>query len=380
MSKQGISELRREFKINSAAIQMNEIYNVYLKKDNKAIIHQKLDYFERLGSEEQELYFKNFKKVLSGVSDKVLFQLDFLPVQGEYEDTMQGMLYKSIKEDKLIFKEECDKIVDKISQNYKYDNDIVITFVRFEYLKSVQNLEDTMNAFKFILCSINKVDIPKKVMQFDFLNKEFKASSSIEMTINLDSPLDGFMFPSFMNNYMNLNKLVYHTSKPKEINEDFIKNVLNCHMVKTAEEEKEEFTAILKGVVGEKVSPNVIQNVYEKLSQKVEQQDDEEEVTVTNREVKNVLEESGVEGAEKLENVYEDVLGDTEYDFKVKNIIPKMSSKSIKISNEDMSLSITPNQLKNVKKIRDKEGKTCLLIKLNEDITIEGFELEIEDL
>lgn len=83
--------------------------------------------------EKRELYLNNFKKVLTGTFDSKIFELDFKNMnEEESEENTQHILYAALSSEERI-NEYADKIVNRISQNYNYDTDIVITFTRAEY-------------------------------------------------------------------------------------------------------------------------------------------------------------------------------------------------------------------------------------------------------
>ena len=83
MNKSDLAGIRKEFKLENELLKVGQIYSVYLKKDNQAIIHSQLEYFDRMDNEKQELYLKNFKKILSGALDTRLFELDFAHTDNE---------------------------------------------------------------------------------------------------------------------------------------------------------------------------------------------------------------------------------------------------------------------------------------------------------
>ncbi|MBC2581652.1 DUF4317 domain-containing protein [Clostridium sp. DJ247] len=399
MNKKDLADLRKEFKLSSYMMPIKEIYSVYLKKDNGEIITKELSYFEMMDVEKKELYLENFKKVLTGTIDTKIFELDFKKVLNEntnndevaltnnIEASTQNILYQALSSGESIV-EYADKIVDKVSKNYTYDTDIVINFVKAEYYKgnkkrnkeADESIDDYVQAIEFILCSINKVDVPKKVLKFDYTEMTFKPNSALDITINLKSPLDGFMFPSINGGYIDVNKVMYYSSKAKQLNFTFVEDVLNCGVKPTAIEEKESFNAILNNVVGDKIKPETMQEIYERINEKLEEDiDEEEEPTIDMKEIKDILEFSGIEQTEALESVFEEVCGGN-YDFKVKNIIPDFESRSIKIENETTNITITPRELGAIKQVVNKEGRKCLLIELSDDVELNGFKLETEEI
>jgi hypothetical protein len=342
MNKKDLADLRKEFKLNSYMMPIKEIYSVYLKKDNGEIITKELNYFEMMDMEKRELYLNNFKKVLTGTIDAKIFELDFkmansTQAQNEVAAThsidmpelenlhitnnqsvenesgfisTQTILYNALSSGQSIV-EYADRVVEKIAKNYTYETDIVINFVKAEYFKgnkkrkeeAEEAIDDYVQAIEFVLCSVNKVDIPKKVLKFDYAEMAFKPNSALDTVINLNSPLDGFMFPSFNSDYVDVNKIIYYSSKAKQMNTVFVEEILDCGIKPTGIEEKESFNAILNTVVGDKIKPETMQEIYERINEKIELHDEEEveeEPTVDMKEIKKVLEESGIEETESF--------------------------------------------------------------------------------
>ena len=392
MNKKDLADLRKEFKVSTYMLSVKEIYSVYLKKDNKAIIMKELNYLDMMDVEKRELYLENFKKVLSGPIDSKIFELDFMAQDpgndAESADNAQSVLYNCLRSGESIV-EYADKLVEKIAENYNYEMDVVINFVKAEYLKGNRNrseeadesVDDHVQAVEFILCSINKVDAPKKVLKFDYSELTFKPSSAIDVELNLKTPLDGFMFPSIGGDFVDVNKIIYYSSTAKQMNVSLVENVLGCNLKPNAVEEKESFNAILHTVVGGRIKPETMQEIYEKINEKLEfaDEEDEEEPTVNMKEITRVFESSGIEKTEMVEAAFEEICGG-DYEFKVKNIIPAFESKSIKIENENTNVTITPRDLSSVRQVIDKKGKKYLLIELTEDVEVNGFKLENEEL
>lgn len=386
MNKKELADLRKEFKLETYMLNINEIYNLYIKKDNKAIIFDELRLFDQLDEEMRELYLKNFKKVLTGTIDTKIFELDFNI--GEEENDTQRILFDLIKtKDAEGFTNEASKIIGKIIENCNFETDVVVTMIKAEYLKgnrkrreeAEEAIDDVVQAFNFVLCSVNKIDIPKKALRFDFRHKEFSVNSVHDSIINLASPLEGFMFPILTSGETDVNKVLFNNPKPKEIDIAFIEGVLNCSLKMNAEAEKDTFTTILQTAIGETIKPEVIQDIYERINEKAIVMEELDEVpTVSFNDVKTILESCGVGNTNELERAY-DTFVDKNYDFKVQNILPDFNSKSIKITNETANITLTPKELNSIRQVKDKNGRKCLLIELTEDVVIDGFKLETEE-
>jgi len=390
MNKKELANIRKEFKLDSGMLKIEEIYSVYLKKDNvqidyEPIIHSEFNHFESMDMDKKELFLGNFKKVLTGALDTKIFELDFQNV--EEEDNTQKFLSGAIKaSDKEEIKSHINKVITKIAANYKYETDVVITFIKAEYwlgsshvnIDADESIDDAVQAFNFILSSVNKIDIPKRTLKFDYTDKEFKANSVLDSVINLNAPLEGFMFPSLTSGYTDINKILYYASKPKELNISFIENVLNCGFKFTAEDEKNCFGDILKSIIGDKIKPELMQDIYANIFELSEQFEEGEHPILGANDVKNILNNCGAEIIGDIETAFEETCG-SKYDFKINNIVPDFNSKSIKITSEIANITLTPKDLNSVKQVRNKDGRRCLLIELEDDIVIEGFKLETEE-
>ena len=390
MNKKEISDIRKEFKLDSSMMKIQEIYSVYLKKDNveidlKPVIHSEFDYFDRMDMDKKELFLGNFKKVLTGALDTKIFELEFQNIEEENntQKLLGGALSSSNKDE---IQDYINMLIKKITATYKYETDVVVTFIKAEYwlgtshknMSADESIDDAMQSFNFILSSVNKIDVPKRTLKFDYTDKEFKANSALDSVINLNSPLEGFMFPSLSNGYSDINKIIYYASKPKELNSSFIENVLNCAFKFTAQDEKDCFGDILKSIIGDKIKPELMQDIYANIYELAQQAEEGETPTLGIRDVKNILDNCGAEIISDIEAAFEETCG-SKYDFKITNIVPEFNSKSIKITSEVANIILTPKDLNSVKQVKNKDGRRCLLIEIDEDIVIEGFKLETEE-
>lgn len=387
MNIKDIAEIRKQFKLNNSRMEIREIFNVYVKKESGEIYHHVCQPFQMLEKETQELFLANFKKVLTGSIDAKLFELKF---KHDVEDSTQTTLFEGLQVDSTDYwKEYMLQIVEKLFANTTYEFDTVVTFIRGEYrkpsrkrdLESEEGGDDQVYANQFILSSLNKTDQPKKALLFDYIEKEFKANNAFDPIINLTSPLSGFLFPTFTDNYADVNHILYYAGKVNQPNETFIEDVLNCEEIITAEDDKDSFELILKQVVGEEVESRVISNVYEEIHKMVQENEESEEETepptLDYKDIERILEVSGVEdvNSDKVEHAFKAVVDDEKHEFKANSLLPK----KIKINTKVADVTIDPTELKHVKYIMY-QGKRCLLVEIDEDVVVEGFRLELETL
>lgn len=386
MNKKDIANIRKQFKLDNHLMNIHEIFNVYVQKESGEIYHHVSQPFQMLEQETQELFLANFKKVLTGHLDAKLFELKFMR---DVEDSTQMFLFEGLQEETTDdWKEYMLEIVTKMFANTVYPFDTVVTFIRGEYRKptrkrdqeSEEGGDDEVYSNRFILCSLNKTDQPKKALMFDYVEKEFKSHNFFDPIINLDSPLSGFLFPAFNDNAADVNHILYCAGKPNQPDERFIEEVLNCEGIITAQEDKDTFDFILKEVIGDQVDTQVISNVYEEIDKLVQEnlENEESEIpTLDHKDIERILTVSGVENVEtaKVEHAFKAIIDDEKHEIKASNVVPK----TIKIETRVADVTINPKDLKYVKYITY-QGKRCLLLEVDEEVVVEGFRLEEETL
>ncbi|GAA5416785.1 hypothetical protein Pryu01_01824 [Paraliobacillus ryukyuensis] len=380
MNKKDIAELRKQFKVDNESLKISDIFNVYVMKESDEIYHHQSQPFDMLEREQQELFMDNFKKVLTGQLDEKLFELRF---DSNAENSSQFLLHKGLLSQGVEeWKAQMLELVEKMLHEKTYDMDIVITFIRGEYIKPVkrknddleEEVESTRYAHSFVLSSVNKTQDPKKELLFDYIEKAFKYNIVVDPIINLKAPMQGFLFPCFTDNTADVNHVLYSTGKSNELDMHFIENVLNAQEAMTAEEDKAVFEEIVKHVTGNQLNTTTLSNVYEEIHRVIEENEEAETPKLDYRDVENVLKMSGVEdvNSEKVESAFHEVIDDKSYELKASSIMPKYESKSIKIKTKVANISISPQDLSYVKQVNI-AGKTHLLIEVEEDTVIEGF-------
>lgn len=184
------------------------------------------------------------------------------------------------------------------------------------------------------------------------------------------------MFPTFQNNVSDVNHILYSAGKANQPDEIFIEDVLECGDTVTAAEEKDGFELIVSKLAGDQVDANVLSNMYEEIENMIEESAEDEAETnapqLDYHDVEHILTSSGVEDVdpEKVKDTLKTVFDDEQHSFKADSLVPK----KVKINTEIAKLSINPEHLKNVKYITY-EGRRCLLLEIEDDVEIEGFQL-----
>lgn len=387
MNKKEIASVRKEFKTDSYKLRIKDIFTVYVKKETDEIFHQQYNLFSMLDLDQQELFLKNFKKVLSGNLDEKLFELKFV---SEHKATAQDHLIESIHCEPDRWQQLMINLVENnFNEERKYEQDIVFTFIRAEYFIAMNKKKDGDSdeeekavREQFIFCSMNKTTQPKKDLLFDYVNKEFKSNLVLDAIINLTSPIQGFMFPTIQQGAnVDVNHVLYSTGKKNLPDLFFIKSVLNCDTdIATTDSDVAYFNQVLINVLGGKTNPKVISNVYQKIERIVESEREEEEenepIMIDYKDISNILVASGVEveNPQQIKRALKDVVDDEKYEFKAENL---MKNKKLTIETEPVKLSVDAQNLEKVHQVNH-EGRLCLLIEIDRDVEVNGLTFETE--
>ncbi|MHA6533698.1 DUF4317 domain-containing protein [Paenibacillus sp. BAC0078] len=388
MNKKEVAHIRKQFKLDHEMLKLFDILNVYIMKESNEIYHWERLPFGLVDREKQELYMGNFKKLLTGELDHKLFELKF---QEEAEEPSRVMLHQGlVTGDAEEWQDLMLMLVDKMLVDTKYEKDTVVTFVRGQYYRPTkarneeaeESGKDEMFAHPFILCSVNSTEQQRKNLMFDYVEKEFKYNIIVDPIVKLSSPEQGFFYPSVTDNYSDVNRILYCTGKSNYPDPQFIEQVLNAERSVTALEERSFFEDIVKEVAGEQLDTTTLAQVYEEIQQVIEGGEGEEEPPrLDYKDIERVLAASGVENvtAEKVELAFETVIDDKFYEMKASSVIPKYTTKSIKIDTKVATISISPQDLRYVKQV-NYQGKRCIMIEVDEEVVIEGFTLSTETL
>jgi hypothetical protein len=386
MNKNDLASIRKEFKMDNTKLKLGDVVSIYVKGDSKQILGTEKVSFGLMDAEKQELYIQNFKKLLTGQLDSKVFELEFSdnklgqnPSQRELIDTLHSS----------DFLERAEEIALNILENCDYKMDAMISFLRGEVYKPMKKenredesgIDDVVFSFEFFMGCVNPVIIPKTALKFDFEGKAFKADIPMDVTINLTAPLDGFMFPSWSDNCSDVNKVVYYSNQANTPNMEFLAKVLGCDFHSTAQTEKTQFLEIVQEVAGKEIEPEKIASIYESVNTIVTRNEEEETGEIPSvglKDMEKILHASGVKDTQRLETAFLTITGTDKYEFKASNIVPKFTGKSIKIETNTASISVSPQDLKNIKQIK-KDGRRYLLIEIDETANLEGFELSTEE-
>ncbi len=375
MIKQEINEIKRLFTPNSCSI--TRICGCYVDGEK----NKKTDFkeaFLSLPEEEIFKYFELLRKTLSGSIGKNLLNLEF-PTDTELEDGTQEFLLKlrdsKLKDDALL-----EEFYDRVIGSYEYVGNYLILLIHDAYdvpgkaLDGMTMDDASDTVFEYLLCCICPVALSKPGLSYDASLNEFH-NRIRDWVVNM--PETGFLFPSFNDRATDIHSTLFFNKNPEEPHSEFVEGILGCSLPLSAGSQKETFQTIIEETLGEDCEYEVVKSIHENLAEMIEEHKEiPEPLTLDKKEVKNLLEKSGVE-EEKLKDfdaLYDAAAGDDTALF-VSNVA---STRSFEVKTPDVVVKVNPDRADLVNTMMV-DGRRCLVIEINDQVEVNGINVSVAE-
>lgn len=373
MIKQEINEIKRLFTPNSCSI--TRICGCYVDGEK----NKKTDFkeaFLSLPEEEIFKYFELLRKTLSGSIGKNLLNLEF-PTDTELEGGTQEFLLKlrdsKLKDDALL-----EEFYDRVIGSYEYVGNYLILLIHDAYdvpgkaLDGMTMDDASDTVFEYLLCCICPVALSKPGLSYDASLNEFH-NRIRDWVVNM--PETGFLFPSFNDRATDIHSTLFFNKNPEEPHSEFVEGILGCSLPLSAGSQKETFQTIIEETLGEDCEYEVVKSIHENLAEMIEEHKEiPEPLTLDKKEVKNLLEKSGVE-EEKLKDfdaLYGAAAGDDTALF-VSNVA---STRSFEVKTPDVVVKVNPDRADLVNTMMV-DGRRCLVIEINDQVEVNGINVSV---
>lgn len=300
-----ILELKRRFKKETCTI--TRMCGCYVDGNKNKIVELN-ETFLNLDDEEFYKYLEIAKKALSGTIGNNLLELNFEKKEEESGGKQQYLL--GLRESGLKNQELLEHLYDMIIENYDYVGNYLILVFHDAYdviTKTNDDLkiDESEEVFTYLLCAICPVNLSKPGL--GYRADENRIGVRIQDRV-VGAPDAGFMFPSFVERSADIHSLTYYVRDAKNSHRDFIEAALGCGAKRTATEEQNTFSNIVKTAIAPIIedSDGVLLDIQEKLNDIAEEHDaamedlvlaEPEELTLTTEIIKEVLSDSDIPDA-----------------------------------------------------------------------------------
>ena len=295
-----ILELKRRFKKENCTI--TRMCGCYVDASKNKVVELN-ETFLNLEDEEFFKYLEIAKKTLSGTIGNNLLELHFADEEEEPGGKQQYLL--GLRESGLKNPELLEHLYDKIIENYDYVGNYLILVFHDAYdvitkTNDDLKLDESEEVFTYLLCAICPVNLSKPGLGYRAdLNR---IGIRIQDWV-VAAPDVGFLFPSFIDRSADVHSLTYYVRDAKDSHRDFIETALGCGAKRTATEEHNAFSSIVKTAIAPIIenSDEMLSNIQEKLHDIAEEHEaamedlvlvEPEEFTLTTEIIKEVFAES----------------------------------------------------------------------------------------
>lgn len=379
MVKRDVLEIRKLFAPDKCAI--SKVCGCYVDGDGNKVSTFSQQ-FLTLPEEETFKYYEIFKKTLSGSIGKNLVTMPF-PTDQEFDGGTQNVLYKlrksGLMDDKLL-----DSFYDNIIANYDYTGNYVILLIHDTYDVPGKSSDGfTMDdaseeVYEYILCSICHVNLSKAGLSY------FDSDNVFHNRVRdwvVDKPDIGFLFPAFIERSTDIHNVLYYTSKPESLHDDFLQNVLGTSVPVTAGNQKDSFQQIITETLGDECTYDTVKAINENLNELVEtRKDAAEPLTLSKNAIKSLLSESGVsdDKIKKLDKVYADVTAPDKTDGAFRDVNPAIyasniaDTKAFEVKTPDVTIKVNPDRTDLVE-TKMVDGCKCIVVRISEGVEVNGI-------
>lgn len=317
MRKKDMLELKKRLKKNYCTF--TKMCGCYVNGEKNILLNFR-ETFLNLEEEEYFKYLEIAKKVLSGTIGNNIIELNF-PLDENLENEKQlslMQLKKSQLKDDALLQDFYKSIID----SYDYTGNFLILVFHDAYdviTKTTDNakIDESEEVYEYILCAICPVSLSDPGLRY--FEEEKKIKARIRDWV-VDAPALGFVFPAFINRSSDVNSIMYYTKNAKDPHPELMEEALGCYSRQTAAIQKETFQTIIKDSINtdEKKAEKMFMEIQENLNTMVDEYNeinddkDGEPITLTQKEIQNLLIESGVpeEATTKIEKSYVDNFGE----------------------------------------------------------------------
>lgn len=387
MNARDLSEIKR--RLNPEHRNPSVIRGCYISSDGQVISS-----FEQavgmMPQEELEKYMSIFKKTLSGTMGQNLLPIDFSQEQmdgGEQYALLSRLHTSQLKDEEAVtafyqkmvgyvnaLREAQAQSVDEAQAASNY---LVLLMhdgydVPFRDGNGDTDRERSNGLFSYCLCSVCPVKLTKPSLRYVAVENEFHSRDDDWV---VTAPELGFMFPAYEERGSNISRAMFYTKDAADQHEIFVNQVFGSEVQMTAQEQKDTFQCLMQETLEEECSLSVVQNMHEVVTELIEQQKadkDADPLTLTGREVKKVLMDSGVSEAkaDAFKEKYEESFGEHAAIPAVNVITPKQ----FKVDTPNVSIKVAP-EYANLVETRFIDGKYYLCILVDGEVEVNGMKV-----
>ena len=374
MNKKDQAELKKQFNRKNKCI--SRICGCYFDIDG----NKKLSYgsnFLNIPEEEDVKYMKLLSAVLSGRMGKLLHNCGYdtnEEMHGDMHRLLMALRDSELKDEQLL-ELFYDRIIEKLHREGNY----LILLAYCMYDVPVKGEDGFLQAgesdstYRYLVCAICPVKLSDSGLSY---NEEHNSIESRFRDWIVDMPERGFLFPAFTDRGTDIHTLMYYVKKSGMLSDDFLAEAFGLGAPVPDKEEKAAFQQLVSGLAEEeKIGMEVVSGIHEELARTIEaHREDAAPFELDRQEVKNLLERGGldVSACSEFDELYRACCGP--HKLTAENIV---ENKKMDIRIRDIRVSV-PKEEAGYVETRIIDGKKCLVITADDDMTVNGVPVRID--
>ena len=365
-----ISEIRRHVRRDRA--NMMYLYGCYVN-DNKEIISTFRQGFGTMPENEADQFFALFKKCLSGSLGKNLIDIAFRTRQ--VAEGPEHKLLMTLRGSHLTNEEALHAFYQKVAESVTIDGEYLVLIGCDVYdVPFKGGAFNSEEVFRYLLCAICPIKRVKPALEYKTTEKEVHDSAIAQ---RLSAPVLGFMFPAFDDRSTNIYNALLYTKDAGDDHEAFVSAVFDATPFTPAEQQKQNFEALLGSALDDECSLDVIKAVYDDIDERIllhKESRVPDPLTISKDDIKSVLYSEGV-SEEKIARFsvnYDSVFG-FEAKILAKNLIDQ---KKFEVKTPDVTIKVDPDRTDLVE-TRIINGVKYIVVCVDEDVEANGTRVTI---
>ena len=317
IKKKDILELKKRLKKDHCTF--TKVCGCYVNGEKNTILKFR-ETFLNLDEDDYFKYLEIAKKVLSGTVGNNILELNFEineELKSEAQTSLLSLRNSQLKDDTVL-----DEFYQSIINNYDFTGNYLILLFHDAYdvitkTKDNQKIDESEEVYEYVLCAICPVSLSAPGLRY--FEEENEIKSRIRDWV-VNPPVNGFVFPSFIDRSSDVNSVMYYTKNAKDTHPELMENVLGCLSKQTATIQKETFQSIIKDSFGadEKKAEKIFMDVQENLNAMVEEYNemyddtDSKPISLKDTDIQSLLIDSGIpeEISSDIEKSYTEIFGD----------------------------------------------------------------------
>ena len=375
MNEKEIGELRRRFRPEKSNI--THVRGCYVN-EKREIVSQFDQSLAMMTQTETEEILAILRRTLSGTLGKNLIDVSFDTSQ--VVDSDEHKLLMALRQSALQDENAVQEFFFRVTQSLVMEGNYMILLVHdaydvpFRSADGFQQEDASSEVYSYMLCSICPVKMTKPALSYYAHENRFYNRDADWI---ISPPELGFLFPAFDDRCANLYASLYYTRNAGENHQEFVDTIFRQEIPMPAEAQKETFDDLLGQALAEECSLEVVQTVHEQLCDKIEahkQNKEEEPLTLTKRQVSEVLSDSGVseERVAAFEEKFDASFG-AEAALSPRNLV---DARRFKVCTPDVTIQVNPER-SDLVETRLIGGVRYILIRAEEGVEVNGVDIQI---